>query len=398
MHIWSILLASGQGSRIGGQKTKKQFLPWKDRPLFWHSVLALAAHPAMQGMVITFPPDELEQRKLELLDLWPADDPGVEYICCSGGSSRQESVANALAFLPFSCSHVLVHDAARPFLHPRLVHRIVESLDAGAEGAVPALQVTDTIKERRDENRVHTLDRSQLFAVQTPQGFKRSILSQAHAQAASTGWQGTDDASLIEEMGCTLALVPGQEDNIKITTNQDLEMLQEKQERTSRACIGWGYDVHRFGPGRPMKLGGIPIANGPEITAHSDGDVLLHALVDAILGCLGQGDIGEHFPDSDPGYDNISSGVLLAKTLDLAAHNGLHIEHVDLTIITQVPKIGPWKAQITKNVHALLGLSPQQVNLKATTEEGLGFTGSKQGIKAVAQVIGHTKTKTKDQA
>lgn len=392
MHIWSILLASGQGLRLTGQTTKKQFLPWKDRPLYWHSAQALSAVPALHGLIITFPPDELEIRLTELADLWQLDGLGLEYVTCPGGASRQESVANALALLPPQCSHVLIHDAARPFVRPQLAQAIIESLASGAVAAVPALPVTDTIKEKLDSHRVRTLDRSQLYAVQTPQGFARDIIDQAHSQATHHGWQGTDDASLVELLNFPVCCVPGQEDNIKITTNQDLEMLREPQTRCVQNCIGWGYDVHRFGPGRPMKLGGVPIANGPEIEAHSDGDVLLHALIDALLGCLGLGDIGEHFPDCDPKYANVSSGILLAETLDLAARHGLHIDHVDMTVICQVPKISPWKGQITKNISSLLGLSGSHVNIKATTEEHLGFTGSKKGIKAVAQVLGHRES------
>jgi 2-C-methyl-D-erythritol 4-phosphate cytidylyltransferase/2-C-methyl-D-erythritol 2,4-cyclodiphosphate synthase len=388
MHIWTLLLASGQGARMRGQTSKKQFLLWKKRPLYWQSALTLASVPAVHGLIITFPLDEFEVRRAELHELWRIDALGVECISCSGGSSRQESVAKALRCLPPECTHVLIHDAARPFVRPQLIQTVITSLDSGAAAAVPALPVTDTIKEQTDD-RVQTLDRTSLYAVQTPQGFTRDVVTQAHARALEQGWIGTDDASLVERLGFPVQLVPGEAENIKITTNQDLRMLQEPEYDLRRYCTGWGYDVHRFGPGREMKLGGVSIANGPEVEAHSDGDVLLHALIDAVLGCLGQGDIGDFFPDSDPSYEDISSGVLLAETLELASRHGLCIDHVDLTIISQIPRISPWKHQIKKNVHSLLGLSPQQVNIKATTEEHLGFTGSKQGIKAVAQVIGH---------
>lgn len=389
MHIWTLLLASGHGTRITDQNTRKQFLPWKERPLYWHSALALAAVPSMRGIIVTFPEDEYEARGKELADLGQTDGLGLKCLCCSGGSSRQESVAKALHRLPPECTHVLIHDAARPFVRPFLIQNIITSLASGSEAVVPALPVTDTIKEYINNQQVQTLDRSRLFAVQTPQGFPRDVICKAHSQAAEQGWQGTDDASLVEELGFPVHVVSGQEDNVKITTNQDLERLREQPQGTVRICMGWGYDVHRFGPGKAMRLGGVPIANGPEIVAHSDGDVLLHALMDAILGCLGQGDIGEHFPDSDPEYENIQSGVLLAEILELAARHNVHLDHVDLTLIAEIPKITPWKAQIKKNIQSLLGLPPQGVNLKATTEEGLGFTGHKQGIKAVAQVVGH---------
>jgi 2-C-methyl-D-erythritol 4-phosphate cytidylyltransferase/2-C-methyl-D-erythritol 2,4-cyclodiphosphate synthase len=389
MHIWTILLASGQGTRISGQKTKKQFLPWKNRPLYWHSAQTFAAVPRIKGLTVTLPPDEAETRQAELASFWKRDALGLEYTACVGGASRQESVRKALSQLPPECSHVLIHDAARPFIRPHLIQQVIDSLASGAVAAIPSLPVTDTIKERVEGHRLQTLDRNRLFAVQTPQGFARNIICQAHSLAVADGWHGTDDAALVERMDHPVQLIPGQKDNIKITTDQDLTMLHEPNTPAVHNCIGWGYDVHRFGPGRPMKLGGIAIANGPEIEAHSDGDVLLHSLIDALLGCLGQGDIGDFFPDTDPRYEKANSGLLLAEILDLAGRQGLKIDHVDMTIICQVPKISPWKGQIKKNVSSLLGLTPDQVNIKATTEEHLGFTGSKQGIKAVVQIIGH---------
>ena len=398
MSTWAILLAGGSGSRLvaatGG--VKKQFLPYQGRPLFWHSLATFAAMPAIHGLVLVFPEQDLATAQALFADHAQQSPPGVPVLWACGGASRQDSSANGLAALPPECDRVLVHDTARPFISPPLAQRVLDGL-ACSDAVVPGLPLTDTIKQVQGEEVTATMPRFDLRAVQTPQGFHTPILRRAHTQAATAGHAVTDDAAMVEYAGGRVTLVPGEPENRKITTAEDLAMLPPAAP-SHRPCTGWGYDVHRFGPGRPMKLGGVPITNGPEVQAHSDGDVLLHAVIDALLGCLGQGDIGEHFPDTDPGYDNINRGVLLAKTLDLAAHSGLHIEHVDLTIITQVPKIAPWKAQITKNVCALLGLSPQQVNLKASTEEGLGFTGSKQGIKAVAQVIGHTKTKTKDQA
>ncbi len=357
--------------------------------MYWHCATSFAAVPEMKGLIFTLPPDEEETRRAEIAALWTSDALGLEYAACTGGATRQESVRKALAGLPAKCSHVLIHDAARPFLRPHLIQHIIDSLASGAVAVIPSLPVTDTIKERIQDGRLQTLNRDRLYAVQTPQGFAQSIIRQAHFQAAEDGWQGTDDAALVERMDYPVQLISGQDDNIKITTDQDLDMLREATISAVHNCIGWGYDVHRFGPGRPMKLGGIPIVTGPEIEAHSDGDVLLHALIDALLGCLGRGDIGDFFPDTDPGYENANSGMLLAEILDLAGRLGLTIDHVDMTVICQIPKISPWKGQIKKNISSLLGLSQDQVNMKATTEEHLGFTGSKQGIKAVAQVIGH---------
>ena len=398
MHIWTVLLASGRGSRIQGQSEKKQFLQWRKRPLYWHSVLTFCAVPRVQGLVITFPAQDLEQRRAESQALSIQDSPGLDPVCVPGGSSRQASVRRALAALPQTCTHVLIHDAARPFVSPMLISRVISALVSGSQAVVPAIAVPDTVKQLAGDGQVHTLDRHTLQAVQTPQGFLRELILSAHVQAEGDGCQGTDDASLVERLGHSPTLVDGEEKNRKITTNADLSSLQETAALPRRICTGWGYDVHRFGPGRPMKLGGIPISNGPQVQAHSDGDVLIHALIDAILGCLGQGDIGDHFPDTDPAWENANSGLLLSEVLDRAARHGLQIDHVDLTLITQIPKITPWKSQMTRNLQGLLGLGPDQINLKATTEEHLGFTGEKQGIKAVAQVVGsrddhpHTRT------
>ena len=185
--------------------------------------------------------------------------------------------------------------------------------------------------------------------------------------------------------GQPVRIVPGKSANIKITTPEDLRVLASSPPQPI-PCTGFGYDVHAYGGNRPMVLGGMPIAGAPFIKAHSDGDVLLHALCDAILGCLGLGDIGEHFPDNDERFENISSGILLSEVMDMARARGLCITHVDLTIIAQTPRLGPHKAAIRGNVARLMELADEQVNIKATTEEHLGFTGRKEGIKAVAVV------------
>ncbi|MDD4950965.1 MAG: 2-C-methyl-D-erythritol 2,4-cyclodiphosphate synthase, partial [Desulfovibrionaceae bacterium] len=217
-----------------------------------------------------------------------------------------------------------------------------------------------------------------------PQGFKRGLLVRAHALAQEQGWEVTDDASLVERMGEPVLVVPGEEANVKITTPEDLARLN--QARPAAPCVGLGYDAHRYGPGRPLVLGGIPIPNGPRVQAHSDGDVLLHALTDALLGCAGAGDIGLLFPDTDPAFEAMSSSIFVKEALARAQEAGLKIVHADLTVVAQTPKIAPWREQIAENVAGLLGLERGQVNVKATTEEGLGFTGEKKGLKAYALV------------
>jgi len=390
MKCWSIILAAGSGSRLapaaGGKK--KQFIEWKGAPLFWHSAVVLSRVARMQGVVFVFPEEDLEFAREQLASLDKFRCLGMPWFAVAGGKRRQDSVYNGLAALPRECQTVLVHDAARPFMTPALVNRLLDALKDGAQGVIPAIAVTDTIKVVDDGIVTGTPERATLRAVQTPQGFIRSVLQQAHETCRAEDWQVTDDASVLEQAGIPVAIVEGEPANIKITHPEDLSML-ESQTNTAPAMVpvvGWGYDVHRFGAGRPMKLGGVPIPGGPEVVAHSDGDVLLHALTDALLGCIGGGDIGEHFPDTSAEFDNISSGILLNEVADKAALAGLVITNVDVTVITQTPKLAPWKEHIKKNICRLLKLEPIQVNVKATTEEKLGFTGEKKGIKAVAAV------------
>jgi 2-C-methyl-D-erythritol 4-phosphate cytidylyltransferase/2-C-methyl-D-erythritol 2,4-cyclodiphosphate synthase len=385
--LWAVLLAAGQGSRLrkAGLTTGKQYLQWRGAPLFWSSAATFARIPAVKGVVFVFPPDELPDREELVRELARERDFPLPFCVAAGGARRQDSVRNGLDALPDSCGRVLVHDAARPFAKPAMIQRLIDSLQAGDPGAVPAMPVKDTIKRLDGDVVAETLKRGELAAVQTPQAFDRDPLQRAHRLAMEQDWDVTDDASMLERMGLAVRAVPGEEDNVKITTPADLDMLREQA--SSETCAGHGYDVHRYGPGRPMVLGGVPIPEGPEVVAHSDGDVLLHALMDALLGAAGLGDIGLHFPDSDPAYAGAPSAALLQEVLDRLAREGVAPVHVDMTIIAQVPKIAPWREKIRANAAAVLQMPERCVNLKATTEEGLGFTGEKLGIKAMATAL-----------
>lgn len=389
MNVWGIILAAGQSSRLAkaGCATKKQFLAWSGLPLFWHSAKTFSRIPQIMGLIFVFPYQEYDDALNMVTHLTETEDLGIPWTAVLGGERRQDSVRHGLAALPSECDHILVHDAARPFSSPSLIQGVLQLLSQGKEAVVPSLAVTDTIKRIQDGIVQETLDRSQLGAVQTPQGFRRSTLEKAHNQAVVQHWEGTDDASLVERLGTPVWISPGDINNLKITTPEDLVRLAEPAPEML-PCSGWGYDVHAFGGDRPMILGGIPIPGGPMIRAHSDGDVLLHALCDAILGCLGQGDIGQHWPDSDPALAGMSSGIFLSEVMDMTRRNGLRITHVDLTVIAQIPRLAPWRDQIRKNISSIMSLNLSQVNVKATTEEGLGFTGEKLGIKAVALVSG----------
>ena len=385
--LWTILLAAGQGSRLAPETggTRKQFLHLEGHPLYWRSVLTMSAVPNLAGMVIVFPPQELQERTRELEDLKHQYDLGVRILAVSGGDRRQDSVRLGLEALTRDCGRVLVHDSARPFFSAKLVQSMLAALTDEIGGVIPAIPVTDTVKQIENDLVLCTPPRETLRAVQTPQLFPAALLRRIHEQALQENWAVTDDASMIEMAGQPVRIVPGESANIKITTPEDLRVLASSPPQPV-PCTGFGYDVHAYGGNRPMILGGMPIAGAPFIKAHSDGDVLLHALCDAILGCLGLGDIGEHFPDNDERFENISSGILLSEVMDMARSRGLCITHVDLTIIAQTPRLGPHKAAIRGNVARLMELADEQVNIKATTEEHLGFTGRKEGIKAVAVV------------
>ena len=394
--IWAVILAAGQGKRLAAALNgqAKQFLSWQGVPLYWHSARTFARVPEISGLVFVFAPEEFERAGQALAELNAARDLGLPYRLAKGGARRQDSVQGGLAVLPGLCKYVLVHDGARPFVSAGLIRRVCEALLTGAQGVIPALALKDTVKIVRQGLVQSTLNRAELAAVQTPQGFERQSLLEAFKRAGESGLDVTDDASLLEACGQEVRVVEGEEENLKITTAADLRHLSENARECALIPVsGFGYDVHRYAEPasdpakrRPMKLGGEPIESGPDVLAHSDGDVLLHALADALLGCLGQGDIGQHFPDSDPSFSGIESSILVSEVLARFAGAGLRLTHADLTVVAQIPKIAPQRERIRKNLAGLLGLDVSSVNLKATTEEHLGFTGEKKGIKAYALV------------
>lgn len=384
---WALILAAGQGSRLSAVTAgcAKQFLPWRGAPLYWHAVRALSRSAAVAGLVVVFPENQLAQAEEQLRVLCRREDPGLPCLAVAGGRKRQDSVRLGLAALPLRARFALIHDGARPFLSPALVRSVCEELRRGARAVVPALPVTDTIKLVEDGRVTATLPRERLAAVQTPQGFDLALLRQSHQHALHKSLAVTDDASLIEALGQVVRIIPGEATNVKITYPEDMALLQTPH-MPLRPRVGMGYDVHRYGAGRPLKLGGVLIPGAPEVLAHSDGDVLLHALMDALLGCAGLGDIGCHFPDTDARFEGISSAILLDRVLEMTRAAGLTLEHADLTIVAQAPRLAPFREEIRKNLCRLLELPKEQVNLKASTEEGLGFTGRVEGIKAYAVV------------
>lgn len=386
---WLVLLAAGKGTRLAAQTggRPKQFLRYRGRPLYWQSVCTCVASGLMGGVVLVLPMDEFEENRARALEFAREEKLPFPLLFARGGARRQDSVLAGLRLVPEHVSHVLVHDAARPFFSADLCRALLQRLREGACAVIPGLAVKDTIKQVDGEGTVlATPDRSALRAVQTPQGFDRRLLLEAHKALNTEANTVTDDASLMEAAGHRVSVVDGEEANLKITTAADLQSLAQ-----AVPCTGFGYDVHRYGGTRPLVLGGLAIPSEYTIAAHSDGDVLLHALMDALLGMIGKGDIGELFPDSDPAFDGASSVGLLARVLELVREAGVTLTHADVTVIAQKPRLGAYKKDIRANLAALLGLGESHVNVKATTEEGLGFTGELLGIKACAIVAGIAK-------
>lgn len=393
---WAIILAAGSGSRLNygraaeDKLAPKQFIAYKDYPLYWHSALCMCKVASMQGIIFVFPKDHMDCATKAIKAFTLNKPLGLAYHVIAGGKRRQDSAFNALEFIHQhiqGCESVLIHDAARPFIKPALITKLCHTLstEPDVHGVIPALPVYDTIKFVDQDVVNSTPDRQKLKAIQTPQLFIFKSLFNAHQQAVQNAWTVTDDASILEKCNLKVMTIEGQIDNIKITTYQDLKKL-EPAPMPLISCTGYGYDVHKYGQGRPLILGGVLIPGAPQIIAHSDGDVLLHAIMDALLGCACLGDIGLHFPDTSKDYDNISSAILLEKVLHLIDQVQVKPIQLDLTIICQIPKIKPHKNGIQKNISRLLRLDKKYINVKATTEEGLGFTGAKEGIKAVALI------------
>ncbi|WGF86331.1 bifunctional 2-C-methyl-D-erythritol 4-phosphate cytidylyltransferase/2-C-methyl-D-erythritol 2,4-cyclodiphosphate synthase [Marinivivus vitaminiproducens] len=371
----ALVVAAGRGKRFGGA-TPKVYVPLAGQPVLRHALVALATHPRIDRVVAVVHEDDRAayEQAAAGLDLAPP---------VTGGATRQESVLRGLESLAGRApDHVLVHDGARPLLPSGLIDRVVAALDAGAIGVLPALPVTDTLKRVDGRHVAGDVDRSGLHRVQTPQGFAFGALLEAHR--AKRGSELTDDGAVLQAAGLPVTVVEGSEANIKVTTMSDIERARALRGADLLPAVGTGFDVHRFGPGDHVWLCGVRVPHDSSLVGHSDADVGLHALTDAILGALAMGDIGQHFPPSDERWRGADSAVFLRHAADLARQAGGRIHHVDVTLICERPKIGPHRDAMRARIADLLGMAPARVGLKATTTEGLGFTGRAEGIAAQA--------------
>lgn len=398
--VWTIVVAAGSGRRFGGPK---QFVDLAGRPLLAWALDAPVAVSA--GVVLVVPADRLSRLERER-----AQFPGIDVVV-AGGATRSESVRAGLAAVPASASIVLVHDGARPLAGRELFHRVIDAVGSsdGAAGAVPGVAVTDTLRSIDGA----PVDRESLLAVQTPQAFRAEALRQAHRQHP----EATDDASLLEAEGHSVVVVEGDPANLKVTAPTDLALagalLAQRGEAQRRATaddrptvstgengamaehdrtqfpdmrVGNGFDIHRFSddPDRRCVLGGVEIPGAPGLIAHSDGDPVAHAVAEALLGAVGLGDLGSHFPDTDPAHADADSMVLLGDIVAKVADAGWQALNVDCSVITEQPKLAPHRDEMTRRLSEVVGAP---VSVKGRRAEGVGAVGSGEAIVALASAL-----------
>ncbi len=386
MSVAALIVAAGRGARAASESGRpKQYCRIGGMPLLTRTIAAFAKHPGVGDLLVVIHPDDRELYADASRPFSARLRPPVH-----GGARRQDSVRLGLEALSSAPpKSVLIHDAARPFVDAPLIDRVIDALDAH-DGALPCLPVTDTLKRAQGGRITGTVERDQLYRAQTPQGFRFDAILAAHrAASAQTGREFTDDAGVAEWFGLAVALVEGSEENRKLTTVEDLRMADEMlrsdgagPQRTVR--VATGYDVHGFGPGDAVILCGVKIPHAKKLSGHSDADVALHALTDALLGVIAEGDIGMHFPPSDARWRGASSELFLKHAASLLRERGGAIVHVDVTLVCEAPRIGPYREPMRQSIARMLGLDVARVSIKATTNEGLGFIGRGEGIAAMA--------------
>lgn len=383
--VAALIVAAGRGLRAGAD-APKQYRRLGDVPVLCRTLAPFLAESRIGTVLVVIGAGD-RARYDEAVGYLPETVRTQLTAPIEGGETRQDSVRSgleALAAVGFMGS-VLVHDAARPFVSPALIERALAA-SAKHVAAIPTLAATDTVK-RIDSNGLiaETLPREQLVSVQTPQAFALAELLAAHRAAHAAGAGGfTDDSAIMEWAGHRVATFAGDPVNLKLTYAEDFELAEQRFARQLVTRTGTGYDVHAFAEGDHVWLGGIRIAHSRGVTAHSDGDVALHALTDAILGALADGDIGGHFPPSDPQWRGASSDRFLAFAAERVRQRGGRIDHLDLTIVCERPKVGPHRDPIRTRIAEIAGLRLDQIGVKATTSERLGFTGRGEGLAALA--------------
>ena len=372
----ALIVAAGRGERAGGDGPK-QFRRIAGKSLLAYAVDAFASHGGMDETVLVIGEGQLEAVKAAL-------EPRPLPALVIGGATRQQSVGAGLEHIAASggAKRVFIHDAARPFLPPQVIDRLMQMLES-APGAVPVLPVVDTLAMGGTGTLGNIVDRSGLFRVQTPQAFDFQAILAAHRNWGEVS-DATDDAQIAREAGYPVALVEGDSMLEKLTHPQDFALAEQRLAGRFSTRTGMGYDVHRLVADEELWLGGVQIPHPKGLSGHSDADVALHALTDAIFGALAEGDIGSHFPPSDPQWRGVASSTFLAFARDRVTARAGRIDHVDLTIICEAPKIGPYREEMRARIAGILSIDAEKVSVKATTTERLGFTGRGEGIAAQA--------------
>ncbi|SFK63909.1 bifunctional 2-C-methyl-D-erythritol 4-phosphate cytidylyltransferase/2-C-methyl-D-erythritol 2,4-cyclodiphosphate synthase [Shimia haliotis] len=374
--VAAVIVAAGRGTRAG-PGAPKQWRPLAGKRVIDWTVAAFEAHPDIDDLVLVLHPDDMALA---------AQLPGKHV---TGGASRDASVRNGLeALADCDTTHVLIHDVARAGIDASTISAVIDALRSGATGAAPALPVTDALWSGKDATVTGTRSREGLFRAQTPQGFDFSKILEAH-RAHKGG--AADDVEVARAAGLDVTIVAGAESNLKITTAEDFARLETHLRGTMDVRLGNGFDVHAFEDGDHVILCGARIPHDKALKGHSDADVGMHAVTDAIYGALAQGDIGRHFPPSDMEWKDADSSIFLKHAVALADKMGFKIANVDCTLICERPKIGPHAPAMMARMGEIMGLSTDRVSIKATTSETLGFTGREEGIAAIATATLVTK-------
>ena len=384
MHVTAIIAAAGAGRRLGAAKPK-QLLDIGGGSMLQHSVRAFLGHPRVADVVVVLSPD---LTTLALAGIEPSRAAALRVV--KGGDRRQDSVANGFAAVAPESDVVLIHDAARPFVSADLIDRTIDA--AAAHGAaIAALQSRDTVKRVAGDGRItETIPRETIYLAQTPQAFRRDVLAAA-IELGRSGVEATDEAMLAERAGYQVHVVDGDPGNVKVTTSADLDAARArmastgKPARTGRA--GTGYDLHRLVEGRPLILGGVTVPSDKGALGHSDADVVCHAATDAILGAVGLGDIGRHFPDTDPRWKDADSLVLLREAARMVRDHGYEVGNLDVTVILERPKIRDAVEPMRTRLAEALGIDRDRVSVKGKTNEGVDAVGRGEAVAAHAVAL-----------
>lgn len=386
MRIAALIVAAGRGTRAASQGAgPKQYAQIGGKSVLERAIAVFADHAEIDEVKVVIHSDDNELYGLAT----SSGDWSKLSRPATGGATRQASVLRGLEALASSSQPdlVLIHDAARPFVSAKTISKVIAALGK-RPGALAALAVTDTLKRAADGIVTDTIAREGLWRAQTPQGFHFSPILNAHRKAAEEGIDTfTDDAAIAEWAGLDVAIVEDSSGNIKITTAEDLDVADRQLTSALEPRIGSGFDVHRFCEGDHVWLGGIKIPHTHKLEGHSDADVVLHALTDALLGAIGDGDIGQHFPPSDPKWKGAASKLFLEDAVRRVRELGGRVGNVDITVLAEAPRVGPHRPAMQELIGGVLGLPAHRVGIKATTTEQMGFTGRREGIAAMATAM-----------